>query len=395
MAASPVGAITVEQLLRSFAFVTGVRSRIGATGNVFQNAYNLGPDGPVGQAPVPPGFDAVTWDYFDNTRTMSEVRPALSGPARVIPQKAGTASAALLRSYEALLFEANRIAGFRPFGKPVGTIGKSGEDYVARQTKFLLQKQMNMWEFACSRVFRNGFDIKTTGGDRQILTEAGSGTIQVRYQIPTNHTLQLALGAAAANLLDATWATASTDVIKHVHLLFQAAERESGIPIELGWISSLIYIYLINNDKLRAAGGSAFRVWEELQTKRMQTLDGIRRRGEDVTFRALPQIIWKVYDGVLNVEQDRDSLDIADNTLFVPNDKVIFTPAAGDWLSKAVGQEIFQEQYGGQKKVVEGSHHFVRNVVEPTAGSDLHVWSKGLPILYVPKAVYYPTVTGF
>lgn len=395
MAASPIGAVTIEQLLRSYAFVLSVRSRIGATGNVFQQFYNLTAEGPQGQAPVPPGYDAVSWDYFDNTRTMAELRPSLSGPARVIPKSAGSASAVLLRSYEALLFEANKIAGFRPFGKPIGTLSKSGEEYVARQTKNLLQKQMNLREFAASRVFRGGFDIKNTGGDRQILTEFGSGQISVDYKIPASHTLQLALGAAAANLLDATWATASTDIIKHCHLLRQAAERESGLPVKHGWLSSLIYIYLINNDKLRAAGGSAFRVWENLQTKRMETLDGFRERGDEVVFRALPQFTWHVYDGVLNVEQDRDSLAIADNTLFVPADKVIFTPEPGDWLSQAVGQEIVQEQYGGSKKVITGQHNWSRNTVEPTPGTDLHVLSKFLPILYVPRAVYYPTVTGF
>lgn len=395
MAASPIGAVTIDQLLRSYAFVLSVRSRIGATGNVFQQFYNLTAEGPQGQAPVPPGYDAVSWDYFDNTRTMAEIRPSLSGPARVVAKPAGTASAVLLRSYEALLFEANKIAGFRPFGKPIGTLTKSGEDYVARQTKNLLQKQMNLREFAVSRVFRNGFDIKNTGGDRQVLTEAGSGQIQVRYQIPTTHTAQLALLSGDVNILDATWATASTDIIKHCQLIRQVAERESGIPVKHGWTASQNYINMINNDKLRAAGGSAFRVWENLQTKRMETLDGFRERGDEVVFRALPQYTWHVYDGVLNIEQDRDSLAIADNSLFIPTDKVIITPEPGDWLAQAVGQEIVQEQIAGSKKVITGQHNWSRNTIDPTPGTDLHVLSKFLPILYVPRAVYYPTVTGF
>lgn len=392
MAASPIGSVTVEQLLRSQAFITGVRSRIGATGNVFQNFYNLGLDGPIGQAPVTAGTDVVGWDYFDNTRTIAEVRPTLAGPARVMLKAVGFATASLIRFYEAILIEDNRIAGFRPMGKPVGTISKSGEDYVARQTRNLLQRQANAREFAVSRLFRNGFDIKHLGADKQVLTEAGSGQIQIRYQIPTNHTAQLALLAGNADIITAKWATASTDIIGQWHNLRQVAERESGMPPRHVWNTSQAYISLINNDKFRAAGGSAFRVWEDLQTKKMQTLDGIRERGEDVVFRALPQATFHVYDGVLNVDQDRDSSAIADNALMIPNDKAIITPEPGDWIGQAVGREIITEQYGGRPQEYEATHNWVRRTVEPTSGTDLHVWSKYLPILYVPKAVYYATI---
>lgn len=389
MATSPIGAITVEQLLRSQSFVTGVRSRIGATGSFFQNFFNLGPDGPQGQAPVPPGQDAAVWDYFDNVRTMSEVRPALAGPARVIPQSVGTASGALIRFYEALMFEDNRIAGFRPPGKPVGTLSKAGEDYVARQLKMLLQKQNNSREFVISRMLRGGFDIKTLGGDRQILVESGSGQISINSQIPTAHKEKLPLDVASADIITASWATASTDIIGQMAVLRQVAERRSGLPIKHGLYTSKMYTNCVNNDKLRAAGGSAYRVWESLIERPMQTLDGMRRRGEDIEFRALPQVTFHVYDGVLNVDQVRNSLDVADNSLFIPNDHTIFTPEPGDWFAQVVGSEIIRENHGSERKTVVGTHDWVRNVIEPTAGTDLHVWNKYLPIIYVPNAVYY------
>lgn len=393
MAASPVGAVTIDQLLRNPAFVAGVRSRIGATGMVFTKFYGLGIDGAVGLPPIPPGIDLIAWDYFDNTRTMAESRPALSGPSRIIPKAAGAASGVLLRFYEALLFEDNKIAGFRPMGKPIGTISPRGEDFVARQVKYMLQRQANSQEFAASRLFRGGFDVKNApGGDRQTLVEKGSGQISVDYKIPATHLTKLALLAGGADIIDASWATASTDVILQYHNLRQAAERESGLPVHHGWISSVPYVHLINNDKLRAAGGSAFRVWEQLQTNRMETMAGFRERGDEVVFRALPQITFHVYDGVLNVDQDRDSFDIADNSLFIPNDKCIFTPDPGDWCGIAVGQEIVTEQYGGRPQVVEASHNWARRIIEPTSGTDLHNWSKYLPILFIPKATYYATV---
>lgn len=392
MAASPIGAVTVEQLLRNQPFIQGVYSRIGATGNVGQSFLGLGLE-TQSQQPVQPGTDVAAWDYFDNTRLLAEVRPNLSGPARPIAKPVGTAFGVLIRFYEALLFEDNRIAGFRPPGKPIGTLNKAGEDYVARQLKIMLQRQQNAREFMVWRMLRNGFDIKHLGADRQTLTEVGSGQIQVRYQIPSNHTAQVALDTASANVFDVTWATASADVIKHWHTLRQISERESGMPIKHGWLTSKPYINLINNDKLRAAGGSAFRVWEQMQTQKMQTLAGFRERGDDIEFRALPQAKFHVYDGVANVDQDRDSSVLADTSLFIPNDTCIITPEpSSEWVGQAVGQEIFTENYGQQPKTVTGSHNFVRREIAPTSSTDLHVWSKSLSLLTVPKAIYYPQV---
>jgi len=392
MPASPIGYVTVEQLLRSQSFIQGVFSRIGATGNVFQKFFGLDLTGPLGQAPVPPGVDVVAWDYFDNTRTIAEVRPSISGPSRPVARPVGVANGALIRFYEALLLEHNRIAGFRPMGKPVGTLDKNGEAYVARQLKALLQRQMNAREFAVSRLFRNGFDIKHLGGDRQILVEAGSGQTQVRYQIPTDHTGQLPLLSGAANIITTKWATSSADVIGQWHNLRQVSERESGMMVKHAFISSQPYVSLINNDKLRAAGGSAFRVWEDVQTRKMETMDKIRERGEDVVFRALPNATFHVYDGVLNIDQDRDSSAIADVSQFIPNDRAIITPEPGEWIGQAAGQEYVTKNYGGQPEVVSGSANWTRNIIEPVSGVELHVWAKFLPILYVPKAVYYATV---
>lgn len=390
MATSPIGAVTVDQLLRSNHFIQGVHSRIGATGNVFQSAYipnrNMSTE-----PPLPPGFSTIGWDLFDNTRTVSEVRPELSGPARVIKKPIGHNTATLVRSYEAMLFETNRIAGFRPLGKPIGTLSPQGQEYVARQLKFLLQKQYNMREFMLNRMLRGGFDIKSQVGDRQILTEAGSGQISVDYQIPAANKTQLALGAAAANLITATWAAAGTDVIGQWLSIQQAQERQCGLPPEWAWITSIMLGYLINNTALRNAGGSAFRVWEMMQNRDMTTLDGLRQRGVDVIFRALPQVTFKTYDGVLNIEQDRDSLDIADCSLFIPNTAVIITPKPGEWMGQAVGQEYFIEQYGQNEVMKTATHNFARRELKPTPGTDVHVWSKSLPLLYIPKAVLYAT----
>lgn len=393
MAASPIGTFHIDQLLRT-PFVAFVRSRVKATGAVFQNYYNLGGDSNGTMPPLPPGHDMAFWHYFDSTRTIGTVRPSIAGPSRPVPKSAGIASGALIRYYEAMTFEYNRIAGYQALGKPIGFLTSSGQDWVARQMSFLLQRHQNLMEFAISRMFRGGFDIKTSGnGNIHSLVEYGSGQMSVNYQIPATHKTKIALNTSGTDVIDATWSAAGTDLINQHAILRQVSERESGFTLKDVWITSRNYVNLVNNTGLRNAGGSAFRVWEDFQTQNMSTLNGMRERGQDVHFRALPGWTFHVYDGVLNVDQDRDSLDEADNSLFIPNTQAIYTPApSSEWIGKISGQETVIEQYGGQPKTITGLHNFKRRVLDPVPAEELHIQDKFLPILEVPRAVYYPLV---
>lgn len=392
MAASPIGAIHIDQLLKT-PFVNGVYSRVKAVGSVFQNFFGLTGES-SGLPPVAAGQRTVFWEYFDNTRTVGTVRPHLAGPSRPVQKAAGIASGTLLRYYEALTFESNRIAGYRALGKPLGYLSSSGEDWIARQLSYLFQRRQNLVEFIVSRMLtRQGFDIVTSGASNvHQVTEYGSGQLSVDYQVPATHRTQIALGAGGADIITATWSNAATDIISHLANLRMVAERESGYTLKHGWISSPQYINMVNNTGLRNAGGSAFRVWESYVNRDMQTLQGLRERGADLVFRALPDWTFHVYDGVLNVAQDRDSLATADNTLFIPTTSCVFTPDPGDWCAMMLGNEIVKEQYGSTDKEVTGLHNWVRQVIDPVAAHEVHVLDNFLPVLTVPRAIYQATV---
>jgi hypothetical protein len=400
MPAAATGTYNIDQLLRT-PIVQGVRSRIAQNGTVFQRFLGLGPNTATEPA-IAAGHQRFFWEYFDHTRTVGGVRPYNSGPGKPIPKAAGIASGVLMRFYESLDFDANKVAGYRVQGKPIGYVNSNGAAWIAKQMKYLFERHQNQLEFVCSRMLRGGFDIKLrqaaagqTGGNSHAVVESGSGDIAVDYQIPANHKSQIALLAGATNVITATWATASTDLILHHANMRLVSERETGMVLRHGWINSTNYVNLVNNEKLRAAGGSAFKVWDMVQTARIPTLDGMRESGETVEFRGLPGWTYHVYDGVLNVDQDRDSLAEADSSLFIPSDKVIWTPDPGDWAGKYIGKEVVKEDAASQMKEVEGFHHWKRQEYKPVPRWELHLLDNYLPVLYVPKAVYYATVTGF
>jgi hypothetical protein len=366
---------------------------VKANGAVFQNHYGLGPDGPQTESPVASGHNLVVWEYFDNTRTVGTVRPKISGPSRPLHKAAGVSHGVLLRFYEALTFEYNRIAGYRALGRPIGFLSSAGEDWVSRQLGYMAQRHQNLVELvsACM-IVRGQFDIKHQGMSNEHTIVLTGGNHTVDYQVPANHKSQIALDTGGANVIGATWANAGTDLILQFATLRMVAERESGDFLTTCWINSKNMVNLINNTGLRNAGGSAFRVWESYVQNQMQTSEGLRNRGADLVFRALPDWTFKVYDGVLNIDQVRDSQAEADSTLFIPSDRAVMTPDPGDWTGNYPGKEVVIEQVGGQTKEITGLHQWKRRIVDPVAAEECHMLDNFLPVLYRPKAIYQPTV---
>jgi len=386
-----VGSVSVQQLLRR-PYILRVISRLKEAGTAFQNFYNLG-QGTVPSEVIPVGIHTFTYDVFDNTRTVATVRPRGAGPNRVRKQRVGTASATLLRAYEAMTIEYDKIAGSRRIGADwVKGLDRRGQNYVTKQLRYQMQRFVNLREFVISRMFRGGYAIKMEGEEHYV-TEEGSGDFDVNFQIPSSHKGRLPLKAGAADIITASHASASTDVISHWLELQKAAERESGHSIKTAWINSTLLGNYIQNDTLQAAGGSAFRIWDDFQRGRLPTPDGSRDSGWEIQFRAYPHILFRVYDGVLNAGSVQvDSTAIADTNLFVPDNVCIFTPNPdGDWLGMAEGSELVRKGYDKPVTLAEGFDTWNLPVSTP-AGEELHALDLFAPVLYIPKAVYYATV---
>lgn len=391
------GAFSLQQLLRR-TFVTRVVSRVRKTGSVFGDFYGMGV-GDIGTELIPPGHATFTYDYFDNTRLIASVRPRGIGPKRQRPKAAGMATATLIRSYEAIEVLYDKIAGTRRFGQDFTRgLDRRGQSYVTRQIGHMAERFVNLREFAISRMFRGGFDVVPNGDEHYVdeLSGGATGAFNVDFQLPATHKDQLAVGDAGAAIIAADHNTAGTDVNSHFLNLNAAAERESGWPIEYVWINSSRLGYYINNTTLQSQGGSAFRVWDELIRGQMNTADGPRARGFEVTFRAIPWLRFKVYDGVLHPgSQSVDSFTASDLTRFIPTNNAIITPRRSpEWLGFAEGTEIIRQRRDGPPIEARGFHSW-RLSVDVPAGEELHVLDNFVPVLYVPRAVYYPTLTGF
>lgn len=387
-----VGSVSVQQILRH-PYVLKVISRMKAPGTPFQSFYGVGLNAPASMV-IPAGMRAFTFDIFDHTRTLASIRAPEAGPKRVRRQRVGVGSGYLLRTYEAISVTYEQIANLRPLGSPIGTLDKNGQSYVTRQIAYGTERFRNLREWALTRMFRGSFTVTLTGDDHYV-SDSG-GQITVDFQHPADNRGSLAVGDSGANVIDSLWSDTATDVVTQLLNLNKAAERRTGLPIEHCWVNSTTLGWLINNTSLQAAGGAAYRVWDSAEWKDMETIDGgSRRRGLDVTFRAIPWMKFHVYDGVLHsgsAQVDVIPAASTDVDLVIPNGRALFTPApSSEWLGYAQGTEIIQKNIASAPENVVGFKSWSMPTINPF-GNDLIFLDNFFPIPYIPSAWYYATI---
>ena len=382
--------VTLGELLRDRA-ITGVISRIATPLSLFQTYFGMG----LTDAPTIQSLNrTVSWDIFDATRSVAGGSAPGTGPTRVTRQKIGQQHAACMRMHESVMLLDEEIFRTRPLGRPVGTIDQNGANYVMRQIRFMTERYRNLREFMVSRLFYGGFGLSISGQQYRPV-EKGAGDVDVATQTPAAHFSQLALGSGGANLIDAAWSNANTDIAKQLNNISAAMHRVSGYPLRHIWINTNTYNYLLNNSKLQSQGGSVFRPFDSMNARDLRSVEGIPDNGFDVVFRAIPLYRFHVYDGVLNLtESTRDSTDIANVTKLIKDDTAIMHPDKGDWLGWAAGAEPVRKNLTDGGSVVQGFGAWATPTIDP-AGQELKFLDNGLPFLAIPKAIMTPTIAGF
>jgi hypothetical protein len=384
------GNYTIQQLFRH-PYVLKVISRIKQSGNPFTSFYRMGL-GDAATKTIPAGIRVFAYETFDHTRQLATARAPMTGPAKGRPQKYGNKTGAIIRMHDALPVSWESIVNMRPVGTPIGTLDRSGQNYVTQQISHWSSKYSNTREWVLSRMFRGGFSL-TIDGDTHYFGELGAGDIDITFDFPAAHKDQLAIGASDADIIDTSWDSTTADIVSQFLNLNKAAERISGYVIEHVWINSTTLGLLMNNTNLQAKGGSAFRTFDSLEWRDMSTMsEGQRRRGFDVRFRGMPWITFHTYDGVLQAGTAVvDSTADADSFLQIPDGVAIMTPSPGPWLGYAEGQEPVTKTLASGMEILTGFQTWRRPMLDPS-GVELCWLDNFFPIPYVPTAWFYATV---
>lgn len=415
-------AYSMESLFK-YPYIVDRISQVGATSLALSNYYGMGvrvsggTEGQLVSGSKRSELSDIVYDVFNNTRLTNTMRPKGTGPHTVKPQRTGQITAHGMRFYENRLFDANEVAQYRALGSNrTDMLDRMGAEYVTRQFDDLIRRGMNGREFCFVNLLKGGFKVIQIGDDQWLPVPSSYSSANVLfendYQLPAAHQGQLNIGGS--NLISATWATTTTDIIGDIRNIRAAAVERSGLPITELWCNSKVMNYIVNNEKAQAQGGSSFMVWDRLT---QQTVDQGNHQVPsspgskyiiDLKLRALPEVTIHVYDDGLTLPGDvangyhpEDEIpnDVSSTNQqfvkFLGDTEVLLTPppsTASQWVDMYAVRELIQRNWESPQEAVYGMAAWTRRQIDPVPAFDLRVIDNYCPALRIPTAVYNPTV---
>jgi len=317
------------------------------------------------------------YDIFNITRKVATGRVPAQSLAVTKPQKAGTAPATFPRAAEKIVLLDEELLNRRPIGGDSGL--DRSEVFVTRQEAYLAQRFANLIEFQTAAMLRGSYTF-TNDGDLLRHGFSGGETL-IDFKVPAGNLSQLNL-LGTGNILDADWATAGTDIPKHLHAINAAMLQLTGMGLAHVVVTSVGWQKIVNNTKVQNQGGSAGPVFERLNRV---------SAGEfTATLRGLPWLTFHVIDYGLEVWDGTSETF----TKLIEDDHAAFLPEPSpSWVQYLEGSEMVTEGPGGPKAERYGFYPYAYATHDPS-GWELCGVMNGIPALYTPSALAYGLITG-
>lgn len=371
--------------------VTKIVSRVRTPGNVLSRMFGF----EIGGRSVTkvPGR-TYTYDLFDNVRSVARGRAPGVAAASVAANPIGNVQITLARSAEKLALDYELVNQIRSLGADAGTRDRMGAKYIERQAKILRMRQDNLREFiTAGAIFNGGIYGFFLNGDDWVPTFDTSGTyISVDHRIPSSNILRGGSFAAGlqmgtgANIIDATWATASTDIPLHLEKISDAFMALVGQPLRYVFLDNITKLYVMQNDKVRQLAGTSntpFSAYDKLETKNP---DGTDAGVYQFTFKGMPQYTFMSYGGALDLVTSSGSATPTSTKLLQDSYCSFMIEPDDSWFQMVEGSEIVKDNDMAPPVEREGHYSWLLEKADP-ARFELHnLQSVGLEI-NVPKGL--------
>ena len=320
-----------------------------------------------------------SWDIFDNTRKIASGRIGGQAASRQKGQPVKVQQGDFPRAAEVISLLDEDLLNHRRIGGPDSELDRGGENYLTHQEVYLAQRFTNLIEFQTAAMFRGTYSYSNEGDD--MLHGFTGSAEQVDFKIPGGNKAQLNM-LGAGNILNADWATAATDIPRHLQNINAAMVQLTGLGLAHVVLTGVGWQYIVNNTKVQAQGGSSNVVFESL-----------RRVGHgefSAILRAIPWVTFHVIDYGLDIWNGTSEAF----TKLVEDNHAIFLPQPSRrWAQYLEGSEIVTEGPGGVKAERFGFYPYAYPTHDPS-GWNLCAVFNGIPVLYTPNAVAYGLITG-
>lgn len=376
---------TLQEIL-SPSVVNRVISRIKVPQSRLQHFFGMHLGGKNNNAI---GRRTFSWDIFDKTRSVAQMKSPGSGPATVSPQTVGRVTGTFPRVHEEVRLDLEKLNNIRALGRPAGEIDQGGLNYITRQEEFLAQRFANFREFMVSRMLKGSFDV-LQDGDNFYPVDPGAGLFSVDYRMPSGNKNQLNM-TSGGNIIDARWDNAGTSIFTHLLKINQAMEQLTGRPLRHIWTDSNVWQYVLTNTQIHDVGGTANTTFSTYETVEERGPDGLPTNEFVGVLRAIPWLKWHIYDAGLDIATTGGSTSYK-RFFDSANGEVSFLPDPGaDWVEMVIGSEQVIDSYGSPAVERFGFYAWTFTNIKP-ASIELIAVDNAIPALYIPKALAFGNV---
>ena len=259
------------------------------------------------------------WTEVDGNRAMAVVVSQDAPARRVGHQGAKRRSATMLRSFESQAFTANSLRNLMGIDGMVRD--DMGRQHVTRQTQDFLNRLSNLKQTCVQRML---FTFKLYFNEKgEMLTSSSGATTSIDVGIPAGQLDQLDI-LGDGDIIDASWATATTNIPGHLEDIKDQMRQLGGWDITTCYYGRNIAKYIAANDyaKNLIINTPALATQVFSNANRVPT--------------GFMQLDWQ-YAG------DAFYIDAAGAVQkLLGDDEIVVTPSASDdsWWKHAVGSEM-------------------------------------------------------
>jgi hypothetical protein len=319
------------------------------------------------------------YDVFNHTRKIASGRVPGQASGRPKAQKLGHVKATFPRAAESIELLDENLLNQRAIGGRDTSLDQMGEVFLSRQEAYLAQRFANLIEFQTAAMIRGSYSYDGDGDDLRHGFSGGQTTID--FKIPSGNLAQLDM-LGGGNILDADWATDTTDIPGHLHQINAAMIQLTGLGIAHVVVTSTGWQYLLTNTKVQDQGGADNTPFESVT----------RAAAGEFTakLRCVPWLTFHVLDYGLEIWNGTTETF----TKLIEDNHAAFLPEPSpSWVQYLEGSEIVTEGPGGAKHERFGFHAWSYPVHDPS-GWMLSAVLNDIPALYTPQAIAYGLITG-
>lgn len=370
--------------LLSTKVTRGVVRRVAAGTSEAVNFFGFQPGG---ANILTVGHRTAGYDIFNDARTSGQGRAPGAPAASIRRNPVGRIDVTFPRMYEKLMLDHESLHNQRPIGGASNVFDEAGRSYIAAQQRFVGQRAANFRRLLTAGMMRGVLYGHRSGDDFYYDFTSSGADFTMDWRVPSGNKSQLNM-LGGGSIIDASWATASTDIPRHLAKVDAAFQQLTGTQLRTAVCTGEMWNYITANDHVQEKAGTSNRPWETFALQGGEGQNGLPRTTKLGVLAAYPFVTWLITDEGLSVGAPGSE----SFTKFIPDTAVWFGPQPDQTLMAMLeGGEPVNEGHGRGTTVQNGLHAWTKEVDDP-AGIHLFSVDNALPALFVPAATAYGTV---